>query len=106
MLRSLGRLVLLHALQLQATATAASADGARAAPPTEVALAAALADGLLPSVPCFRAHWRPMARAVLQLLQGGGADEQSALPPLYREVLRVVERDALIVGGGVSALAR
>ena len=74
------------------------------APPplSELALASALADALLPSVPCFRAHWRAMARAVQQLLRDGGSvsDAVPALPQLYREVLCVLARDALIMGGG------
>ena len=86
-------------MQLQAAAAGA--------PPTEAQLAAALADALLPSVPCFRPHWRKMARAVLHMLRPeGGAGEDSssgesppaALPPLYADALRVVARDALVLG--------
>ena len=91
MLRALRRLVLHHALDLRGRSGGGGGGGA----PSEVELAGALADALVPSVPCFKPHWRAMARAVLHLLDAGLEAALDAAPRAYHEALGVVARDAL-----------
>ena len=87
MLRTLGRLVLGHALTLPGEL------------PTERDLVAKLADALLPAVPCFKPHWRAMASAVLRLLavrvrgEGTADDVLASSPALYRPALALVTAD-------------
>ena len=132
MLRALGRLVLQHALWVQRRQQLEQQQLLLQTPPppqtqtpqlNEPTLAAALADALVPSVPCFRPHWRAMARAVLRLLPPpdaaaahvnanaaapaagaagavgavGAVGDAASLPPMYREALRVVEGDLRIL---------
>ena len=85
-LRTLGRLILEHALALPEDV------------PTERELVAALADALIPTVPCFKTHWRKMASAVLRLIaeRKGRRDAAAlpdSLPPLYRNALALVAQD-------------
>ena len=87
MLRTLGRLVLGHALTLPGEL------------PTERDLVAKLADALLPAVPCFKPHWRAMASAVLRLLavrvrgEGTADDVLASSSALYRPALALVTAD-------------
>ena len=74
--------------------------------PTEQQLLVALADGLVPTVPSFRPHWRRMLKEVLALLRereaprgeprlggDGEAGEAASLPPLFRPALALVRQD-------------
>ena len=78
-LRTLGRIVLEHALRLPQ--------------PSERELTASLADALIPSVPCFKAMWRPMMKEVLRLLKGEDEAVPASLPPLYAPALEMVKQD-------------
>ena len=85
MLRTLGRLILEHAALLLST---------RGAIPSERDLAAELADARLTTVPCFRSHWRPMARAVLGLFESRRADEPGvAHNAIHKLALAMVRED-------------
>ena len=100
-LRSLGRIALERALALQ------RAHPQRRAP-DERDLAAALADGLVTVVPCFKPHWRVLAaearRLVEEEAEGRAAAEHTkgreeaeaagaTLPPLYRVVAEQMRED-------------
>ncbi|KAL1524807.1 hypothetical protein AB1Y20_019687 [Prymnesium parvum] len=62
-LRSLARVELEHALLLQ------EEDGvASGSMPSEIDMIRALSDALIPSIPCFKPHWRPMIKLVLAVL--------------------------------------
>ena len=107
--RALGRICLGHALALQLA-------DAEHAPPSEAALVAALADALVATVPCFRPHWRKMARAVLDLLADETPSPRSqtphppprtpaAAPPLlFRAALRLVRDDLRRLGAQVPSV--
>jgi len=89
-LRTLGRIAVEQSLALQRSHD----EPTRV--PTERELVAALSDALVTTVPCFKAHWRPMARGVLRLLQaarGAAEGEAPTLPPLYRLALELVRQD-------------
>lgn len=123
-LRSLARLALGHALLLLGRGDAGRRkgggedceDGAAPSLPTERDLVASLADALLPALPCFRLHWRAIARGVLLLLEasGPGAGGASlrlnaaaqrldrAEPPLsllYRAALELAAHDMALMAG-------
>ncbi|KAL3910785.1 MAG: hypothetical protein SGPRY_008928, partial [Prymnesium sp.] len=96
-LRSLGRLVLEHALLLQESARGSSMCRAI---PDEIDLIRALSDALVPSVPCFKPHWRAMVRRVLALLadeissSGGGTSRKKGFTSgLDYELQLLVKKD-------------
>ena len=122
-LRSLARLALGHALLLLGRGDAGRRkgggedceDGAAPSLPTERDLVASLADALLPALPCFRLHWRAIARGVLLLLEasgpGAGASlrlnaaaqrldrAEPPLSPLYRAALELAAHDMALMAG-------
>lgn len=122
-LRSLARLALGHALLLLGRGDAGRRkgggedceDGAAPSLPTERDLVASFADALLPALPCFRLHWRAIARGVLLLLEasgpGAGASlrlnaaaqrldrAEPLLSPLYRAALELAAHDMALMAG-------
>jgi hypothetical protein len=89
-LRSLSRIALEHACLLQSRRAGAASTAASV--PSERELAASLADALVPSVPCFRAHWRALAAEARRALAGEPAD-LSTLPPRYHEAVALMRLD-------------
>ena len=84
-LRSLARLALGHALLLLGRGDAGRRkgggedceDGAAPSLPTERDLVASFADALLPALPCFRLHWRAIARGARVLISQRSGDSGS-----------------------------
>ena len=118
-LRSLARLALGHALLLLGRGDAGRRkgggedceDGAAPSLPTERDLVASLADALLPALPCFRLHWRAIARGVLLLVEASGSSlrlsaaaqrldrAEPLLSPLYRAALELAAHDMALMAG-------